>query len=909
MKTIKQYLGKVSITCNGTWDINRQYDRLCLVNDGFFASYISRVPVPAGTPLENKDYWQPVASLKDDVKVHAKEFEKNVLKLIADIQLKLKSARITVQNVEERDSLMWNEVGVGCEVYVIDTKQSWILDSIVCSDTPEASYKEWHLEADGKIDSEEKYELEGTFNNLTADRTICDALGNIIHDTYISRETIKNYTNTIISDFLENWRYEIQDGTITYDMLSDALKQLLEANGTEITNLPDEEDLTVKNNQLKLKDRPYNELDFTGKGHKILRKNWMNNINLLEQSMLQEANTIYDIRYTFCLDGNTVEVPDNCVLNLMEGGELRNGTLHCNNTMIAVFDTKYLNVILTGTYKFFSSEHGITINVIDNLESDDNASALSARQGKILNEKIADNSNELDTINESINTINNNITDINNNINNIDSDIDDINDELENCITSISNPEHSTSKQDNGLLAKSTIAFTKKNNNGSIELIISIPGVNGDTPGVITPAMLNIINKIITTGAGNKVLTDNGNYEDIDTLVDINNIVPEGGAVGQVLKKTAEGVEWANDETGEAVTVDSSLSDSSTNPVQNKVIKEALDNKASSSHTHEQSDINGLTDSLSDKANAVHTHSHTDIDDWDAELAKKANSTHNHTVSQVIDIAEVAKTGSYNDLTDKPTIPSEYELPIASASQLGGVKIGNGLNIAGDGTVSVVGGTGGGGSYTLPVASEITLGGVKEGDTVKISSDGTLNVNADALVADYNKLGLVKGVVDGNVYNAYYAGVRAGITFTSGLITLNNEWAGNTIAIWQKNISGTYTVGTKWCDNGVFKICHTDNSSGTVDNNDWDEINSASVGPLILLESNNSFTFKKVNGEAVVDINICSRGKTADRPIFTHGGPSSHNYDFIGFQYYDTDLKKPIWFDGTVWKDAMGTQV
>ena len=864
MKTIKQYLGKVSITCNGTWDINRQYDRLCLVNDGFFASYISRVPVPAGTPLENRDYWQPVASLKDDAKIHTEEFEKNVLQLIANIQLKLKSARITVQSVEERDSLMWNEVGVGCEVYIIDTKQSWILDSIVCSDTPEASYKEWHLEADGKIDSEEKYELEGQFDTLTADRAICDALGNIIHDTYISRETIKNYTNTIISDFLENWRYEIQDGTITYDMLSDALKQLLEANGIEITNLPDEEDLTVKDNQLKLKDRPYNELDFTGKGHKILRKNWMNNINLLEQSMLQEANTIYDIRYTFCLDGNTVEVPDNCVLNLMEGGELRNGTLHCNNTMIAVFDTKYLNVILTGTYKFFSSEHGITINVIDNLESDDNASALSARQGKILNEKITANSNELDTVNESINTINSNITDINNNINNIDSDIDGINDELENYIISISNPEHSTSKQDNGLLAKSTIAFTKKNNNGSIELTISIPGVNRDTPGVITPAMLNIINKIITSGAGDKVLTDNGNYKNIDALVDINNIVPEGGAVGQVLKKTAEGVEWANDETGESVTIDSSLSDSSTNPVQNKVIKGALDNKA--------------------------------------------NSTHNHTVSQVTDIAEVAKTGSYNDLTDKPAIPSEYELPIASGSQLGGVKIGNGLNIAGDGTISVTGGTGGGGSYTLPVASETTLGGVKKGDTVKISFDGTLNVDTDALVADYNKLGLVKGVVDGNVYNAYYAGVRAGINFTSGLITLNNEWAGNTVAIWQENISGTSEVGTKWYDNGVFKICHTANSSGTVDSGDWATIDAASVGPLILLESNNSFTFKKVSGEEVVDINICSRGGTADRPTFTYGGVS-HNLDFIGFQYYDVDLDKPIWFNGTVWKDAMGTQV
>lgn len=38
------------------------------------------------------------------------------------------------------------------------------------------------------------------------------------------------------------------------------------------------------------------------------------------------------------------------------------------------------------------------------------------------------------------------------------------------------------------------------------------------------------------------------------------------------------------------------------------------------------------------------------------------------------EFAEVATTGSYNDLSDKPTIPSAYTLPIATASVLGGVK-------------------------------------------------------------------------------------------------------------------------------------------------------------------------------------------------------------------------------------------
>ena len=50
----------------------------------------------------------------------------------------------------------------------------------------------------------------------------------------------------------------------------------------------------------------------------------------------------------------------------------------------------------------------------------------------------------------------------------------------------------------------------------------------------------------------------------------------------------------------------------------------------------------------------------------------------------------VAKSGSYNDLTNKPTIPPAYTLPTASSSVLGGVKIGSGLAVSGDdGTISV----------------------------------------------------------------------------------------------------------------------------------------------------------------------------------------------------------------------------
>lgn len=70
-----------------------------------------------------------------------------------------------------------------------------------------------------------------------------------------------------------------------------------------------------------------------------------------------------------------------------------------------------------------------------------------------------------------------------------------------------------------------------------------------------------------------------------------------------------------------------------------------------------------------------------------------------------------------------------YELPVASGSVLGGVKVGAGLEIDADGTLSAPGGSGGGG-YVLPKASAATLGGIKVGNNLSIREDGTLDAQA-----------------------------------------------------------------------------------------------------------------------------------------------------------------------------------
>ena len=57
--------------------------------------------------------------------------------------------------------------------------------------------------------------------------------------------------------------------------------------------------------------------------------------------------------------------------------------------------------------------------------------------------------------------------------------------------------------------------------------------------------------------------------------------------------------------------VDSSLSSTSVNPVQSKIINSALNEKANVSHTHNIEDISNLQSTLNRKANTTHTHNDT----------------------------------------------------------------------------------------------------------------------------------------------------------------------------------------------------------------------------------------------------------------------------------------------------------
>lgn len=105
-------------------------------------------------------------------------------------------------------------------------------------------------------------------------------------------------------------------------------------------------------------------------------------------------------------------------------------------------------------------------------------------------------------------------------------------------------------------------------------------------------------------------------------------------------------------------TVDSALSSTSTNPVQNKVINTALSGKANTNHSHDLSAmINGLSEA---------TATPSDADYFVSQYAGGGTTNTSYfrrPVSALWNfikskLATVAISGSYNDLSNKPSIPS-----------------------------------------------------------------------------------------------------------------------------------------------------------------------------------------------------------------------------------------------------------
>lgn len=155
----------------------------------------------------------------------------------------------------------------------------------------------------------------------------------------------------------------------------------------------------------------------------------------------------------------------------------------------------------------------------------------------------------------------------------------------------------------------------------------------------------------------------------------------------------------------------------------------------------------------------------------------------------------------WKDLPYSDNTTSTYTLLPATESQLGGIKVGNGLLVTLDGTLSV---SNSGGTYTLITATNSVLGGVKIGNGIAALGDGTISVKFP-LNAGQSSIG--QPVFGGNsdLITLYNFNDNARTNYAIGYET-NYMWFGTEAAL-----SG---VGFKWYS-GTDEILTLD-SNGTI---------------------------------------------------------------------------------------------
>nr|DAT89020.1 MAG TPA: tail fiber-like protein [Caudoviricetes sp.] len=199
--------------------------------------------------------------------------------------------------------------------------------------------------------------------------------------------------------------------------------------------------------------------------------------------------------------------------------------------------------------------------------------------------------------------------------------------------------------------------------------------------------------------------------------------------------------------------------------------------------------------------------------------------------------APTAGTDAVNkDYVDNAVETGKYTLPAATAESLGGVKIGQNVNVTGDGTISVTfpevsgflpttGGTMSGnismtgsskvtqstapsdnadltnkqyvdqqiaaGAYTLPAATSSTLGGVKIGENVNVTPDGTISVTIPSVTGFLPTTG---GTMSGNISMSGSSKVTQATAPTENADLTNKQYVDQKDSALESKINNVYTL-------------------------------------------------------------------------------------------------------------------
>jgi hypothetical protein len=250
----------------------------------------------------------------------------------------------------------------------------------------------------------------------------------------------------------------------------------------------------------------------------------------------------------------------------------------------------------------------------------------------------------------------------------------------------------------------------------------------------------------------------------------------------------------------------------------------------------------GNSDVLFPTQNAVKTYVDTNISTVNAAtataLALKANTA---------SLATVATSGSYNDLTNRPTIPATYSLPTASASTLGGIKVGTNLSIDSNGVLSGIS------SYSLPTATASELGGVKVGSGLTITN-GILSASGSGVPYTGATQAVDLGAFDLKVN---------GITVGRGNGNLASNTATGKDALLSNNTIGANNtaMGNQALYSNTFGSQNTAIGSGSLNSN-INGIQNTAVG-ILSLEKNVGVSYNTAVGAEALRFTVDGESNTA----------------------------------------------
>ena len=312
MQQYKKILGKVMMTAEGTYDSNKEYDPISLITDEETGkSYISRKEVPARTQINNREYWQPVASsgIIDNGVIILNRKNSDGQVPIYD----LKSAAEAVAIGDRKGGVILGFLGFNPETDTVPTWKLYQYNDVSPSNWTNIDY--WL-----PMNYTNKY--AGWFDNEEA-----------LYDSVpFPKVGMYAYVGNSASS------------AIIYRCYKDRVWQPTEDKAfSGVVNLADEEDITSKQNKLKFKDKEYNPAQYNGLGRIYLRKNMIDGKNILTQDMINKENTIYEIRYDFDLNGAEITILEGCVLDF-QGGSFSNGVLNGDFT-ISTLDVKIFDNI------------------------------------------------------------------------------------------------------------------------------------------------------------------------------------------------------------------------------------------------------------------------------------------------------------------------------------------------------------------------------------------------------------------------------------------------------------------------------------------------------------------------------------------------------------------------------------